>query len=80
MSRLPSAAIGCLAAVLIVGCASTPAPQAGSAAAEPVAHEYRTGSIMAQREKHVATEEDRQRAQEIANEIRRTPGSVPASR
>ena len=80
MFRLLNASAGYLVTMSIVGCASAPASQAGGAAAEPVAHEYRTGSMMAQKEKHITTDEERKRAQDVAAEIRSVPGAVPSSR
>jgi hypothetical protein len=64
------------AAVLVLtGCAA-PAVAPGTAPSEGVVHVYRTGSILAQKEKRVTTEEERERAKEIAAEIRASPSTI----
>ena len=68
-------ALGCTALVM-AGCASAPAAaDANNAATEPLVHEYRVGSLRAQKDRHVTTEEERKRAQEVAEQIRAS-GSV----
>ena len=62
---------------LLAGCA-TQSGHEGQTGSEPVAHEYRTGSILAQREKRPTTEAEKQRAQEIAAEIRSAPQTILA--
>jgi curli biogenesis system outer membrane secretion channel CsgG len=66
----------CLAAGALAACATETSTPVATAAAEPVVHEYRTGSIIAQKEKRPVTEEEKRRAQEIAAEIRATPKTI----
>ena len=66
-------------ALFVSACASGPAPQAGDAGAVSPEHEYRTGSLIVQKEKHVTTDEERQRAQDIAAQIRATGGGFGAT-
>jgi outer membrane lipoprotein SlyB len=68
-------ALTALAAVMLAGCAAQPAAP-GASTSEGVAHEYRTGSILAQKEKRPVTEEERERAKEIAAEIRSAPSTI----
>lgn len=75
MTRVLIAAAASLAALVLAGCAADPATKDASATAGP-AHEYRTGSILAQKEKRVTTEEERERAKEIAAEIRASPQTI----
>ena len=77
MTRYTTSALACLAACCLAGCAGDPANKAAGTN-EPVAHEYRTGSIIAQKEKRPVTEEEKQRAQEIAAEIRSAPQTIQA--
>ncbi len=77
MTRFTAATLACLAACCLSGCASDPAAKA-NATSEPVAHEYRTGSIIAQREKRPATDEEKQRAQETIDQIRSSPQTILA--
>jgi|GEM_PF-5337692 len=63
------------AALALTGCVA-PAAAPGSAPSEGVVHEYRTGSILAQKEKRATTEEERERAKEIAAEIRASPSTI----
>lgn len=66
------AAIGVLLSA--TGCASTPDGAKPVSTDETTAvHEYRTGSLMAQKEKHVTTDEERQQAEDIANKARSSP-------
>ncbi len=77
MYRITMTASAVAGALLMAGCASAPA-DAANAAAEPVAHEYRTGSLIAQKEKRPVTDEERRRAQEMAAEIRSAPQTITA--
>ncbi len=63
------------AALTLAGCAAPPTAP-GAAPSEGVVHEYRTGSILAQKEKRPVTEEERERAKEMAAEIRSSPSSM----
>ena len=63
------------AALALTAC-TAPAAAPGSAASEGVVHEYRTGSILAQKDKRATTEEERERAKEIAAEIRASPSTI----
>jgi type IV pilus biogenesis protein CpaD/CtpE len=74
MNRVLST-LAALAAFTLAGCASQPSAP-GAAPSEGVVHEYRTGSILAQKEKRPATEEERERAKEIAAEIRASPQTI----
>jgi outer membrane lipoprotein SlyB len=74
MNRIQQAATAMLALTL-AGCAADPSTSA-TAPSEGVVHEYRTGSILAQKEKRPVTEEERQRAREIAAEIRSSPSTM----
>ena len=74
MTRVLSA-LTAFAALTLAGCAAQPSTP-GSAPAESVAHQYRTGSILAQKEKRPVTEEERERAKEIAAEIRAAPSTI----
>ena len=77
MSRFNAAGLAFLAACCLAACAADPTAKT-AASSEPVAHEYRTGSIIAQREKRPVTEEEKQRAQEMAQEIRSAPQTITA--
>lgn len=77
MTRRILMAATSLAALLLAACAADPAAKP-VAASEPVAHEYRTGSILAQREKRPVTEEEKQRAQEAIDQIRSAPQTILA--
>ena len=60
----------------LAACAS-PAPEGSSqSTSEPVAHEYRTGSLIATREKRPVTEEEKAAAQAIAEQIRSKGGGL----
>ena len=57
-------------------CATPQEPTVAGKTDEPVVHEYKTGSIMATRERRPATEEEKRAAEEMAASIRasqRTP-------
>jgi outer membrane lipoprotein SlyB len=75
MYRVHSAAAAVVVALTLAGCAAQPATP-GTASSDGVAHEYRTGSILAQKEKRPVTEEERERAKEIAAEIRASPSTI----
>jgi hypothetical protein len=64
-----------MVALTMAGCAAEPSAP-GAASSDVVVHEYRTGSILAQKEKRPVTEEERERAKEIAAEIRASPSTI----
>ena len=68
-----AAALTCGAILsLLSACAAAPAGAPGSEP-EPVVHEYRTGSLLAQREKRATTEEERQAARDAAAAMMQGP-------
>lgn len=69
------AAVAAMVVLTLAGCAAQTAAT-GAAPVESAAHEYRTGSILAQKEKRPVTEEERERAKEIAAEIRASPSTI----
>jgi hypothetical protein len=79
MFRSTAAAVLASTLALLAGCAADkPASsEAGAPAPEPLVHEYRTGSMIAQKEKHVTTEEERQAARDAIDQIRSTTAGAP---
>lgn len=70
-----AAAAAGAALLLCTGCAAPPSPQT-SADDAPLVHEYRTGSLIAKKEKQPVTEEERQQAKAVADEIRASQRST----
>lgn len=66
------------AAASLAACAAQP-QDAAKPASEPLVHEYRTGSLLVQKEKHVTTDEEQRRAQEAAAQIRSAGGGFGAA-
>ena len=72
LNRLVAGASLALIAALSA-CSTTPAPTASASPdGEAVVHEYRTGSNIVAREKHVTTDEERQAARDAASTLGRT--------
>ena len=67
-----------VALFVLVGCSAEPTKAGAVAAPDALVHEYRTGSLMVQKEKHVTTEEERKAARELLEQIRSTPAGAPA--
>lgn len=74
--RLIVAATAAAVFSMVGGCANTPNDNGSDATgnAAPVVHEYRTGSLMVEKTKHVTTDEERQQAQDMADKIRASGG------
>lgn len=65
--------IGFSVLLCLTACAS--GSQGGTATqAEPTIHDYRTGSLLAQKERRSTTPEEREQAQKAADDIRRAGG------